>query len=76
MQWISALGGAVQPTDEMSDAGIIYLSHSYRLRDGQDLPLLTKDGAGGDLGYVASPVSTATTGRSRSPSESPRATAR
>ena len=53
MQWISALGGALQPTEEMSEAGIIYLSRFYRLRDGQDLPLLTKDGAGGDLGYVA-----------------------
>jgi 2-polyprenyl-6-methoxyphenol hydroxylase-like FAD-dependent oxidoreductase len=31
----------------------VYLSRFYRLCDGQDLPLLTKDGAGGDLGYVA-----------------------
>lgn len=53
MDWIAELGGAVQPTEEMSEAGIIYLSRFYRLRDGQELPLLTKDGAGGDLGYVA-----------------------
>jgi len=53
MDWIAQLGGAVQPTEEMSEAGIIYLSRFYRLRDGQDLPLLTKEGAGGDLGYVA-----------------------
>lgn len=53
MDWIAQLGGAVQPTEEASDAGIIYLSRFYRLRDGQELPLLTKDGAGGDLGYVA-----------------------
>jgi 2-polyprenyl-6-methoxyphenol hydroxylase-like FAD-dependent oxidoreductase len=53
MEWIGALGGSVQPTEEQSDAGIIYLSRFYRLRDGQELPLLTKDGAGGDLGYIA-----------------------
>ena len=53
MEWIAALGGDVQPTEEASDAGIIYLSRFYRLCDGQDLPLLTKDGAGGDLGYIA-----------------------
>lgn len=53
MDWIAQLGGPVQPTEEASDAGIIYLSRFYRLRDGQELPLLTKDGAGGDLGYVA-----------------------
>ena len=53
MEWIGALGGAVQPVEEMSDAGIVYLSRFYRLRGGQELPLLTKDGAGGDLGYIA-----------------------
>ncbi|MCB0997983.1 MAG: FAD-dependent oxidoreductase [Ilumatobacteraceae bacterium] len=53
MEWIAELGGEVQPTEEQSDAGIIYLSRFYRLRDGQELPLLTKDGAGGDLGYLA-----------------------
>ncbi len=53
LDWIAELGGAVQPTEERSDAGIVYLSRFYRLRDGQELPLLTKDGAGGDLGYVA-----------------------
>jgi 2-polyprenyl-6-methoxyphenol hydroxylase-like FAD-dependent oxidoreductase len=53
MDWIAELGGAVQPTEEQSDAGIVYLSRFYRLRPGQELPLLTKDGAGGDLGYIA-----------------------
>jgi 2-polyprenyl-6-methoxyphenol hydroxylase-like FAD-dependent oxidoreductase len=53
LDWIAELGGAVQPLEEQSEAGIIYLSRFYRLRDGQELPLLTKDGAGGDLGYVA-----------------------
>ncbi len=53
MEWIAELGGDVQPTEEASEAGIIYLSRFYRLCDGQDLPLLTKDGAGGDLGYIA-----------------------
>lgn len=53
LSWIAELGGEVQPTEEESDAGIIYLSRFYRLRPGQELPLLTKDGAGGDLGYVA-----------------------
>lgn len=53
LDWIAELGGAVQPTEEQSEAGIIYLSRFYRLRDGRELPLLTKDGAGGDLGYVA-----------------------
>ena len=43
----------VQPIEEQSEAGIIYLSRFYRLREGQELPLLTKDGAGGDLGYLA-----------------------
>lgn len=53
LEWIGALGGAVQPVEEVSEAGIVYLSRFYRLRDGQELPLLTKDGAGGDLGYLA-----------------------
>lgn len=53
MNWIAELGGAVQPTEEMTEAGIVYLSRFYRLRDGQELPLLTKDGSSGDLGYVA-----------------------
>ena len=53
LEWIAALGGAVQPVEEQSDAGIVYLSRFYRLLDGQELPLLTKDGAGGDLGYIA-----------------------
>lgn len=53
MEWIGALGGGVQPVEEQSEAGIVYLSRFYRLRDGQELPLLTKDGAGGDLGYAA-----------------------
>lgn len=53
LSWIAELGGDVQPTEEESEAGIIYLSRFYRLRDGQELPLLTKDGAGGDLGYLA-----------------------
>ncbi|MDO9174339.1 MAG: FAD-dependent oxidoreductase [Actinomycetota bacterium] len=53
LEWIAALGGPVQPVEEQSEAGIVYLSRFYRLRDGQELPLLTKDGAGGDLGYVA-----------------------
>ncbi len=53
LDWISGLGGTMQPIEEASDAGIVYLSRFYRLREGQELPLLTKDGAGGDLGYVA-----------------------
>jgi 2-polyprenyl-6-methoxyphenol hydroxylase-like FAD-dependent oxidoreductase len=53
MEWIGALGGAVQPVEEVSEAGIVYLSRFYRLREGEELPLLTKDGAGGDLGYTA-----------------------
>jgi 2-polyprenyl-6-methoxyphenol hydroxylase-like FAD-dependent oxidoreductase len=53
MEWITGLGGDVQPTEEESEAGIVYLSRFYRLRAGQELPLLTKDGAGGDLGYIA-----------------------
>lgn len=53
LDWIRDLGGAVQPSEEQTDAGIIYLSRFYRLADGQELPLLTKDGAGGDLGYLA-----------------------
>jgi 2-polyprenyl-6-methoxyphenol hydroxylase-like FAD-dependent oxidoreductase len=53
MEWLGALGGAVKPIEEVSEAGIVYLSRFYRLREGQELPLLTKDGAGGDLGYTA-----------------------
>ncbi len=54
MDWIARTRRArIQPVEEQSDAGIIYLSRFYRLRDGQELPLLTKDGAGGDLGYIA-----------------------
>ncbi len=53
MEWVAGLGGDVQPTEEESDAGIVYLSRFYRLREGNELPLLTKTGAGGDLGYVA-----------------------
>lgn len=53
MDWIAELGGEVQPVEEEHDAGIVYLSRFYRLRDGNELPLLTKDGAGGDLGYLA-----------------------
>ena len=53
LEWIAGLGGAQQPVEEASEAGIIYLSRFYRLNEGQELPLLTKDGAGGDLGYTA-----------------------
>jgi 2-polyprenyl-6-methoxyphenol hydroxylase-like FAD-dependent oxidoreductase len=53
MEWINALDGVVKPTEEVSDAGIMYLSRFYRLNEGQELPLLSKDGAGGDLGYIA-----------------------
>ena len=53
LEWIAELGGPVQPIEEQSEAGIIYLSRFYRLREGRELPLLTKDGAGGDLGYLA-----------------------
>ncbi len=53
MDWIGELGGDVQPVEEVSEAGIVYLSRFYRLCDGEELPLLTKDGAGGDLGYTA-----------------------
>lgn len=53
LDWIAGLGGSVRPIEEQSEAGIIYLSRFYRLREGQELPLLTKDGAGGDLGYLA-----------------------
>lgn len=53
IDWVSGLGGAVKPVEEQTEAGIIYLSRFYRLRDGQELPLLAKDGAGGDLGYLA-----------------------
>ena len=53
LDWIAEAGGPVQPVEDQSDAGIVYLSRFYRLREGQELPLLTKDGAGGDLGYLA-----------------------
>ena len=53
LDWIAELGGAVQPIEEQSEAGIVYLSRFYRLNEGRELPLLTKDGAGGDLGYLA-----------------------
>jgi len=53
LDWLAELGGTVTPTEEETDAGIVYLSRFYRLADDQELPLLTKDGAGGDLGYVA-----------------------
>ncbi len=52
LDWIAALGGAVQPVEEHSEAGIIYLSRFYRLLEGRELPVLTKTGAGGDLGYL------------------------
>ena len=52
MAWIAELGGPIQPVEESSEAGIIYLSRFYRLRDGRELPVLTKNGAGGDLGYL------------------------
>ena len=52
MTWIADLGGPVQPVEESSDAGIVYLSRFYRLREGRELPVLTKTGAGGDLGYL------------------------
>ena len=53
MEWIAALGGDVQPVEEQTEAGIIYLSRFYRLREGRELPVLTEQGAGGDLGYTA-----------------------
>jgi 2-polyprenyl-6-methoxyphenol hydroxylase-like FAD-dependent oxidoreductase len=53
MDWIAALDGEVRPTEEQSEAGIIYLSRFYRLRAGRELPVLTQRGAGGDLGYLA-----------------------
>jgi 2-polyprenyl-6-methoxyphenol hydroxylase-like FAD-dependent oxidoreductase len=53
LEWIAELDGAVQPVEEHSTAGIIYLSRFYRLRAGRELPVLTKTGAGGDLGYLA-----------------------
>lgn len=53
LDWIAELGGSVQPIEEQSEAGIIYLSRFYRLREGRELPVLTKTGAGGDLGYLA-----------------------
>jgi 2-polyprenyl-6-methoxyphenol hydroxylase-like FAD-dependent oxidoreductase len=53
MEWIAGLGGDVQPIEEQTDAGIMYLSRFYRLREGRELPVLTERGAGGDLGYTA-----------------------
>jgi 2-polyprenyl-6-methoxyphenol hydroxylase-like FAD-dependent oxidoreductase len=53
MEWIAALGGDVQPVEEHSETGIVYLSRFYRLRSGRELPVLTEKGAGGDLGYIA-----------------------
>lgn len=53
LDWIEALGIGPAPTEERSDAGIVYLSRFYRLRPGRELPVLTKTGAGGDLGYLA-----------------------
>ncbi len=52
LDWIAELGGERQPIEEYSDAGIIYLSRFYRLREDRELPLLTKTGGGGDLGYL------------------------
>lgn len=52
LDWLAELG-ATEPGEEHSEAGIIYLSRFYRLRDGRTLPVLTKAGAGGDLGYLA-----------------------
>ncbi len=53
LEWIAELGGPTQPIEEQTEAGIVYLSRFYRLNDGRELPLLTKEGGGGDLGYVA-----------------------
>ena len=53
LEWIAALGGDVQPVEEHTEAGIIYLSRFYRLRAGREMPVLTERGAGGDLGYTA-----------------------
>lgn len=52
MEWIAALDGDVQPVEEHTEAGIVYLSRFYRLREGRELPVLTERGAGGDLGYM------------------------
>jgi 2-polyprenyl-6-methoxyphenol hydroxylase-like FAD-dependent oxidoreductase len=52
MEWIAGLGGPVQPVEQSSDAGIVYLSRFYRLRSGRQLPVLTRTGGGGDLGYL------------------------
>lgn len=52
IDWIAELGGDVQPTEEQSEAGIVYLSRFYRVRDGGEVPVLER-GAGGDLGYLA-----------------------
>lgn len=53
MQWIADLGGPVQPTEEETEAGIIYLSRFYRLLGDNELPVLNRRGIGGDLGYMA-----------------------
>lgn len=53
MDWIAELADVAPPLEERTEAGIVYLSRFYRLRDGQELPVLTKTGPGGDLGYLA-----------------------
>lgn len=52
MSWIADLGGPVQPTEDLHECGIVYWSRFYRLRPGEDLPILGGMGAGGDLGYL------------------------
>ena len=51
LDWVAELGSGQQPTEEQTDAGIVYLSRFYRLRPGHELPILR--GGGGDLGYMA-----------------------
>ncbi len=53
IEWTRELGGPVVPTEESSEAGIVYLSRFYRLLPGGELPVLTELGAAGDLGYLA-----------------------
>lgn len=53
MQWIADLGGTLQPTEEETEAGIVYLSRFYRLVGDNELPVLNRRGIGGDLGYMA-----------------------
>ncbi len=53
LSWVSDLNGPVAPTEETHPSGIVYLSRFYRLNEGQEVPVLTEHGAGGDLGYVA-----------------------